>query len=64
MGYMLLLFERGTVSCTATAAETVAGCFGTAPVSGPSILVGTADEFGVTLPRMKGTLHLINKIST
>lgn len=52
MGYMLL-FEMGTVSCTATAAATVAGCFGTAPVSGPGILAGTADGFGVTLPRMK-----------
>jgi hypothetical protein len=55
----MLLFEKG--GATGTAA--VAACFGTAPVSGPSTLAAT-DGFGVTLPRMKDTLHLIHKIST
>jgi hypothetical protein len=50
-----MLFEKGG----ATGTEAVAGCFGTAPVSGPGTLASTADGFGVTLPRMKGTLHLI-----
>jgi hypothetical protein len=57
---LLLLFERGGDTGTAT----VAACFGTAPVSGPSTLAATEDGFGVTLPRMKGTLHLINEVST
>jgi hypothetical protein len=52
--------ENGGVTVTAA----VADCFGTAPVSGPGTLGPTADGFGVTLPRMKGTLHLIHKIST
>jgi len=42
----------------------VADCFGTAPVSRPGTLAAIADGFGVTLPRMKSTLHLIHKIST
>lgn len=57
LGYML--FEKGWARGTAA----VADCFGTAPVSGPGTLAAT-DGFGVTLPRMKGTLHLIHKIST
>ena len=56
----MLLFEKG--GATGTAA--VAGCLGTAPVSGPGTFAVTSDGFGVTLPRMKGTLHLIHKIST
>lgn len=42
----------------------MADCFGTAPVSRPGTLAAIADGFGVTLPRMKSTLHLIHKIST
>jgi hypothetical protein len=55
----MLLFEE--VGATGTAA--VADCFGTAPVSGPGTLAATAVGFGVTLPRMKCTLHLIHKIT-
>jgi hypothetical protein len=50
------LFEKGG----ATGAEAVNDCLGTAPVSGPSTLAATADGFGLTLPIMKGTLHLIH----
>jgi len=56
----MLLFEKGG----ATGAEVVADCFGTAPASGPGTLAATGDGFGVTLPRMKSTLHLTHKIST
>ena len=56
----MLLFEKGG----ATGAEAVADCFGTTPVSGPGTLAATANGFGMTLPRMKSTLHLIHKIST
>ena len=42
----------------------MADCIGTAPVSGPGTLAATANGFGMTLPRMKSTLHLIHKIST
>jgi hypothetical protein len=54
------VFERGGD----TGAEAVAGCFGTAPVSGPGTVAATTDGFGVTLPRTKCKFHLINKIST
>jgi hypothetical protein len=47
----------------ATRTGVVADCFGTAPVSGPGTSAATADGFGVTLPRMKGTLHLTHKIT-
>jgi len=53
------LFEKTGVTGTAA----VADGFGTAPVSGPGTLAATAVGFGVTLPRMKGTLHLIYKIT-
>lgn len=59
LGYMLLFELDG-----ATGTEAVAGCFGTAPVSGPGTLAATTDGFWVTIPRMKGTLHLIHRIST
>jgi hypothetical protein len=56
-GAVAMLFEKGG----ATGAGAVADCFGTAPVSGPSTLAAIADGFGVTLPRMKSTLHLYIK---